>query len=86
MICYCLTDALRIGRLPEDQWLKQIRALPTACNKADCTAGGCCQTVVRDYLDAQRRCLEAKTHARVSREREAERARMPGRSGRKQSA
>lgn len=83
MICYCLTDALRIGRLPEDEWATRIRALPTACNREDCTAGGCCQTVVRDFLDAQKQCRVAKEREKTSRELEAERSRTQGRSGRR---
>lgn len=72
-VCYCLTDALRIGRLPERQWRDEIQKLPTECGKSDCTAGGCCQTTVRTFLEGQRACrialerMKARSQAAAAR-------------------
>lgn len=51
----CLGNALRIGKLPMDQWKAELAKLPEVCPHADCKHGSC-RALNREYLLMQRKC------------------------------
>lgn len=65
MIAHCMDQALRISRLPLDQWKAEIERLPDACSQPDCTLKSCRQRIT-DYMRVQYQCAKRLSEQRDS--------------------
>lgn len=55
-VAHCMGRALRIARLPLDQWQEQIESLPDDCDHSDCGSPRSCRKRAAEYLAVQKGC------------------------------
>lgn len=57
MISHCMHHAMRIAKLPLDEWPAEVKRLPDSCVFDDCTVKSC-RKRVSDYLRVQWKCAK----------------------------